>query len=258
VRDGGNYNWLRLYIDWHCCQIDCNQLGLCIDEYIGKLIAIRLDRVSMDVDSGFDGGFNGGFDSQFHLIRQDKMSLTTISAVPLILIELRRNQYIFISPSNRPPRTPTRHPTIDSKHTMDDCLLEHASSCCVVRCVARCAARCVAHCAACCVARGVVHCVASCACCVEQCVLALPQQQQQQQPSSCPSQKCTRPPWPNEAPSSMHAGRRMRFPPPSTEPTEYNADKADETAELNNWLIGLLARRLVLSLACWPVGSSAK
>ncbi len=63
VRDGGDYNWLRLYIDWHHCQINCNQLGLCIDEYIVKLIVISLDRVSMDVNGGFDGGFNG----QFHL-----------------------------------------------------------------------------------------------------------------------------------------------------------------------------------------------
>jgi hypothetical protein len=169
------------------------------------------------------------------------MSLTTISAVPLILIELRWNQYIFISPSDRPPRTPTRHPTIDSKRTMDDHLLEHASSCCVAHCVACCAARCVAHC--------VARCVVSCACCVEGCVLALPQQQQQQ-PSSCPSQECTRPPRPNKAPSSMHAGRRMRFPPPSMEQTEYDANKADKTAEPNNWLVGLLACRLVLSLAC--------
>jgi hypothetical protein len=240
VRDGGNYNWLRLYIDWHCCQIDCNQLGLCIDEYIGKLIAISLDRVSMDVDSGFDGGFNGGFDSQFHLIRQDKMSLTTISAVPLVLIELRWTQYIFISPSNQPPRTPTRHSTIDSKRKMDDCLLERALSCCVACCVARCAVRCVVHCAACCVAR----CVASCACCVEQCVLALPQQQQQQ-PSSCPSQECTRPPRPNEAPSTMNSGKRMRFPPPSTEQIKYDANKANKTQS-----------QTISSLACWLVSSS--
>ncbi len=42
-----------------------NQLGLCVDEYIVKLIAISSDRVSMDVDGGFDGRligwFNGGF-----------------------------------------------------------------------------------------------------------------------------------------------------------------------------------------------------
>jgi hypothetical protein len=67
AHDGGDCDWLRLYIDWHCCQIDCNQLGLCIDEYIVKLIAISSNCVSMDVDSGFDGGFDGGFDSQFHL-----------------------------------------------------------------------------------------------------------------------------------------------------------------------------------------------
>jgi hypothetical protein len=71
ARDGGNSVWLGLYINWHCCRIDCNQLGLCIDEYIVKLIAVSLDRVSMDVDSGFDGGFDGGFDDgfdgQFHL-----------------------------------------------------------------------------------------------------------------------------------------------------------------------------------------------
>ncbi len=51
--------------------INCNQLGLCIDEYIVESIAISSDRVQMDGDSGFDGGFdggfNGGFDGQFHL-----------------------------------------------------------------------------------------------------------------------------------------------------------------------------------------------
>ncbi len=79
ARDGGNCNQLRLYINWHCCQIDCDQLGLCIDKYIVELIAISLDHVSMDVNSGFDcgfdvgfnggfnGGFDGGFDGQFHL-----------------------------------------------------------------------------------------------------------------------------------------------------------------------------------------------
>jgi hypothetical protein len=61
AHDGGDCNQHGLYIDWHLCQIDCNQLGLCVDEYIVKLIAISLDRVSMDVDGGFDGGFNGGF-----------------------------------------------------------------------------------------------------------------------------------------------------------------------------------------------------
>ncbi len=67
--DGGDCDQLGLYIDWHCCQIDCNQLGSCINEYIVKLIAISSDHVSMDVDGsfdgGFDGGFNGGFDSGF-------------------------------------------------------------------------------------------------------------------------------------------------------------------------------------------------
>ncbi len=63
--DGSNCNRLGLYIDWHCCRIDCNKLGSCIDENIVELIAISLDRVSMDVDSGFNGGFNGGFESGF-------------------------------------------------------------------------------------------------------------------------------------------------------------------------------------------------
>ncbi len=74
AHDGGNYNWLGLYIDWHCCQIDFDQLGLCIDEYIPESIVISSDCVSMDVDGGFDGGFNGGFegvdcgfDGWFHL-----------------------------------------------------------------------------------------------------------------------------------------------------------------------------------------------
>ncbi len=52
AHDGGNYNWLGSYIDWHCCQINCNQLGLCIDEYIV---------------GGFDGEFDGGFDSRFNI-----------------------------------------------------------------------------------------------------------------------------------------------------------------------------------------------
>ncbi len=30
-RDGGDCNQLGLYIDWHCCQIDRDQLGLCIN-----------------------------------------------------------------------------------------------------------------------------------------------------------------------------------------------------------------------------------
>ncbi len=67
VADGGNCNRLGLYIDWHCCQIDCNQLGSCVNEYIVKLIAISLDPVSMDVDGGFNGGFDGRFGSRFHL-----------------------------------------------------------------------------------------------------------------------------------------------------------------------------------------------
>jgi hypothetical protein len=61
MRDGGNCDWLGLYIDWHRCQIDCNQLGLCVDEYIIKSIEISLNRVSIDVNGGFDGGFNGRF-----------------------------------------------------------------------------------------------------------------------------------------------------------------------------------------------------
>jgi hypothetical protein len=65
VCDGGDCNWLRLYINWHRCQINRNQLGLCIDEYIVELIAISSDHVSMDVDGGFDGGFDGEFDGWF-------------------------------------------------------------------------------------------------------------------------------------------------------------------------------------------------
>ncbi len=69
--DGGNCDQLRSYINRHHCQIDCNQLGLSVDEYIVELIAISLDCVSMDVNGGFDGGFdsgfNGGFDGWFHL-----------------------------------------------------------------------------------------------------------------------------------------------------------------------------------------------
>ncbi len=64
-RDGGNCNQPGLYIDWHHCQIDCDQLRLCIDDYIVKSIAISSDRASMDVDDGFDGGFNGGFNGWF-------------------------------------------------------------------------------------------------------------------------------------------------------------------------------------------------
>jgi hypothetical protein len=93
-------------------------------------------------------------------------------------------------------------------------------------------------------------------------VLILLPQQHQQQPSSCPSQECTCPPWRNKAPFSMHAGRRMRVPPPSTRRTEYDADEAEEAGEPNNWLIGLLACwlvgllacRLIGLLACWLVG----
>ncbi len=67
ARDGGDCNQLGSYIDWHCCRINCNQLGLCIDEYIVELIAISSDCVSMDVNSGFDSGFDCGFDGRFHL-----------------------------------------------------------------------------------------------------------------------------------------------------------------------------------------------
>jgi hypothetical protein len=67
VGDGGNCDQLGSYIDWHCCRIDRNQLGLCANEYIAKLIAISSDRVSMDVDGGFNGGFDGGFYGGFHL-----------------------------------------------------------------------------------------------------------------------------------------------------------------------------------------------
>jgi hypothetical protein len=62
AHDGGNSNQLGLYIDWHYCQIDRNQLGLCVDEYIVESIAISSDCVLMDVDGGFDSGFDGGFD----------------------------------------------------------------------------------------------------------------------------------------------------------------------------------------------------
>ncbi len=89
-------------------------------------------------------------------------------------------------------------------------------------------------------------------------VLSLLPQQHQQQPSSYANQECTRPPWPNEIPSLMHAGRRMRFPPPSTRQMEYNADEAAEAGELNNWLFGLLACWLVGLLACWLVGLSTR
>jgi hypothetical protein len=36
-------------------------------EIVVKLIAISLDCVSMDANSGFDGGFEGGFGGRFHL-----------------------------------------------------------------------------------------------------------------------------------------------------------------------------------------------
>jgi hypothetical protein len=49
VHDGGNCHQLGLYIDWHCHQIDRNQLGLCINEYIVELIAISLDLVLISI-----------------------------------------------------------------------------------------------------------------------------------------------------------------------------------------------------------------
>ncbi len=61
------YNWLGLYIDWHCCQIDHNQLRLCVDEYIVKSIAISLDCVSMDINGGYDGVFDGWFYDGFYI-----------------------------------------------------------------------------------------------------------------------------------------------------------------------------------------------
>ncbi len=45
AHDGGDCDQLGLYIDWHCCQIDHNQLGLCINACIVKSIAISLDCV---------------------------------------------------------------------------------------------------------------------------------------------------------------------------------------------------------------------
>ena len=122
---------------------------------------------------------------------------------------------------------------------MDNFLLEHASSCCVTPCVAGCVACCVARYVAHCVAR----CVGSCACCVQHCVLALPQQQQQQ-PSSCPSQECTRPPWPNKAPSLMHAGKLCRI--QCWTPTSCNdlLESIKCTSGTPRW-------------PCWLVGSSA-
>jgi hypothetical protein len=58
AHDGSDCDQLGLYIKWHRYQIDCNQLGLCVNEYILKLIAISSDCVLMDVDGGFDGGFH--------------------------------------------------------------------------------------------------------------------------------------------------------------------------------------------------------
>jgi hypothetical protein len=60
------YNRLGLYMDLHCRQIDCNQLGLCVNEYIVKSIAISSDHVLMDVDGGFDGWLNGQFNGGFY------------------------------------------------------------------------------------------------------------------------------------------------------------------------------------------------
>jgi hypothetical protein len=50
-RDGGNCNWLGLYIHWH----------------IAKSIAISSDCILMGIDGGFIGGFDGGSFNQFHL-----------------------------------------------------------------------------------------------------------------------------------------------------------------------------------------------
>jgi hypothetical protein len=61
ARDGGNCNQLGSYISWDHHQIDRDQLGACVNEYIIKSIAISSDRVLMDVDGAFDGGFDGGF-----------------------------------------------------------------------------------------------------------------------------------------------------------------------------------------------------
>ena len=66
AHDGGDCDRLRLYINWHCRQINHNQLGLCINEYIIELISISSDPVSMDVDGGFDGGFDSGFNGWFN------------------------------------------------------------------------------------------------------------------------------------------------------------------------------------------------
>ncbi len=92
-------------------------------------------------------------------------------------------------------------------------------------------------------------------------MILLPQQHQQQ-PSSCPSQECTRPPWQNKAPSLMHAGRRMRFPPPSTRqrstmPTKPKKPGSQTVGSSAHWLVGSLACWLVGSLAHWLVSSLA-
>ncbi len=86
AHDGGNCNQLGLYIDWHCCQIGRDQLGLCIDEYIVELIVISSDHVSMDVDGGFDGGFDGqvhlavlGYQPQQSVRRLRQEAFTAIS-----------------------------------------------------------------------------------------------------------------------------------------------------------------------------------
>ncbi len=39
------YNWLGLYIHWHHCWIDCNQLGLCID---GCILSNRLQSARIE------------------------------------------------------------------------------------------------------------------------------------------------------------------------------------------------------------------
>ncbi len=42
--------------------LDCISIGIIIE-----LIAISLDRVSMNVNGGFDGGFDGGFEGDWQL-----------------------------------------------------------------------------------------------------------------------------------------------------------------------------------------------
>ncbi len=55
-----NCNQLGSYIDWQRCQIDCDQLGLCINEYIvGSFYG--------GLAGGLDGGLDGQFNAQFHL-----------------------------------------------------------------------------------------------------------------------------------------------------------------------------------------------